>query len=113
MTTGETILVVLLVLAGTVGPWVWIVHGLVQASKETFEPVYQPRTYHTSAWYYFFSVDFLMVVLLLALIIFLTTLLSRPLRISDSTSPWMVYSICLLLTFLCTGVASYILLLNV
>ncbi|MPR33830.1 hypothetical protein [Salmonirosea aquatica] len=113
MTTGETILIVLITLGGTVGPWALIIYQLVRASDETFEPVYQSRTYRTSAWFYLFSMDFLLVILLLVFGTFFTTLLSQPLRINDSTPYWVVYSIYLLLTFLCTGVASYILLLNV
>jgi hypothetical protein len=113
MTTGETVILVLFILAGTIGPWAWIIYGLIRASNETFEPAYQPRTYLTSAWYFFFLVDFFVVILLVASGTFLTILLSRPLKISDSTPPVMVYSIGLLLIFLCTGIASYIVLLYV
>jgi len=113
MTTGETAILVLIILAGTIGPWAWIIYGLIRASDETFEPVYQPRTYRTSAWYFFLSIDFLVVILLVALGTFLTLLLSRPLKISDTTPPGVVYSIYLLLIFLCTGLACYIVLLCV
>lgn len=93
MTTGETILVVLFVLAGTIGPWVWIVYGLVQASNETFEPGYQPRTYRTSAWYFFFSVDFLMAFFLIAFGSFLTHFLSKPISNKSDYPDWTVFTL--------------------
>lgn len=107
MTTGETLVIVLVALAGTVGPWAWIIYMLIRASDETFEPVYQSRTYRTSAWYYFFSVDFVLAIFLLAFGTFLTAVLSQPPRIDDSTPAWVFYSLFLLLTVLCSGTASY------
>lgn len=109
MTTGESILVILFVLAGTIGPWVWIVYGLVQASNETFEPGYQPRTYRTSAWYFFFSVDFLMAFFLIAFGSFLTHFLSKPISNKSDYPDWTVFTLIGLLIVMSFGIAFFIL----
>lgn len=57
MTNGETLFVVAFIMVLLLGPFAFIIYSLLKHSKETNSVLYTPRTFQTSVFEYFFSLD--------------------------------------------------------
>lgn len=108
MTTGETALLVSFYLLFFVGGLVLFVWYGLKFSDETYEPRYQPRTYRTSATYFFLSTDLVMAIFLSALGLYLTYFFSTPFSNKSGSPDWTIYALVGLLIVLSFATAAYI-----
>ncbi len=106
MTTGETIISVILILLSVIGPFTVFIWYALKYSKETFDPLLHPRTYYTSAKYFFWSIDFVKSIYLIAFGVVMLTLLLTKENLKSVYPIWTVYALYGSLVVLSFGAAA-------
>jgi len=94
------------------GPFAFIIYSLLKHSKEANSVLYTPRTFHTSVFEYFFSLDIIFGAYL-AVIGSLVFSSSIDIKISVTTVPhWCVYATLCIVIMMMIGGSIYILYLS-
>ncbi|GAB3181290.1 hypothetical protein [Telluribacter humicola] len=112
MTATETTIIVLILIAGTFGPWILIIISAVRDSNRAYDPLYEPRSFQTTGKTYFLSLDCFMAYFFSGMSL-LFIHLAITVKVTDSTPRWLVVTVLGLLALMMGAMALYILNFNI
>ena len=112
MTAAETTIIVLILIAGTFGPWILIIISAVRDSNRAYDPLYEPRSFQTTGKTYFLSLDCLMAYFFGGMALLLIHM-AITVKITDSTPRWQVVAALGLMALMTGALALHILNFNI